>query len=240
MLLPSGDHAALARGHVLHEDHGLAALERHIGQRLAVVRPGRRDDGLGAAEGRLRVFAVGIGDPQGAALAYLADVGDARGEHALLAGQQFVDGVGDAVRGQAQVGLRDQQALPGQVLALDGVPQPEAHVVAAIGQLGGRAGEQGIGALGAPVGERRARGFVDGGGAGVDTAEQAAALEIGLHDGRQRLRAAAVVAEGRDGDGDLRGAHAVDFDAELRARHAGREDGRSGAEHRASRGLPDG
>ena len=53
-------------------------------------------------------------------------VGDV--EDARLAGELLVDEVGDAVGHQAQVGRGHRIALAAQVLALDHVPQPKAHI----------------------------------------------------------------------------------------------------------------
>jgi hypothetical protein len=78
------------------------------------------------------------------------DVGDAGREHALLAGQLLVDRVGDAVRGEAQVGRLHRVALRDQLAALDRVPELEAHVEAAIGEPGRRARGERIAAAAAP------------------------------------------------------------------------------------------
>ena len=68
-------------------------------------------------ERRLLVRAVGVGDLQLEARAALHHVGDAGGEHALLAGQLLVDEVGDAVRGGARLLARQRVGDAAEVRA---------------------------------------------------------------------------------------------------------------------------
>ena len=158
------------------------------------------------------------------AAAGLGDVGDARGEHAALAGEVLVDRVGDAVRRQAHVGRQRRMALAHQFFALDQVPQLEAHVVAAVGQARHRAHGQRVGAAAAPFGHGDAAVLVEA-AAGIDDAEQAAALQVGAHDGSHRHRRIGLVAEGGDGHRDLVAADAGDLDAELGGGRCGSRSG---------------
>src|SRR5439155_87091 len=114
-----GDDLHLAVGEIEQRHLELAFVERDIGEGLAVWtqarrdiiaslegdalrlaavgRPGRRDDRLERDERGFLACAVGVGDLQLEAAAALHHVGDAGGEHALLAGELLVDEVGDAV-----------------------------------------------------------------------------------------------------------------------------------------------
>ena len=88
----------------------------------------------------LRALAVGVGDLQLVAVAALDHVGDARREHALLAGELLVDEVGDAVRGRrAACSLRQRVGAAAERRLLDHVAEPEAHVEAAVGAARHRA-----------------------------------------------------------------------------------------------------
>jgi hypothetical protein len=137
-------------------------------------------------ERHLATLAVGVGDAQRVAVGDPRDVGDAGREHALVAGELFVHGVGDAVRRQPQIGRQHGQRLAAEVVALDHVPQLVAHVEAAVGQARGRAGHQRIGAAAAPLGVVGARGLVEV-ARRIDDAKDARALEVGAHDARDRL-----------------------------------------------------
>ena len=211
-----GQHAARAGGHVLHPDHGLLRLERHIGQLPAVGRPGRGDDGFVAGQGHLHAFAVGVGDVQREAAAHLQHIGDARRVHALLARQHALDVIGDAVRGQAHVGRQHQLALAHQLLVAHRVPELEAHVEAAIGQAADRARHQRVGTLGLPVGQADGAAFVQR-DIGREGAEDATAFEVVADDLGHGLGGRSLVAEGRHGHRHLRGADTRDVDAELGA-----------------------
>jgi hypothetical protein len=88
----------------MHVDHRLLVLERHVGELCSARRPGRRDDRLLRDQCRLRILTIGIGNLQLEAVdACLDDIGDARREDAGLPDQLFVDDVGDAVAGGAQL-----------------------------------------------------------------------------------------------------------------------------------------
>jgi hypothetical protein len=149
-------------------------------------------------------------------------VGDARGKHAALARELFVDEVGQAVRRQAQIGRQHDAALAGKLGAAHTVPQAHAHVDAAVGQPRGRAGHQGVGTLAAERGEVGHAALVQPRRYG-DHAEGATALEVGPDHGRQRHARGCLVAEGRQRHRDLRGTDAGDLDPHLRQ-------GRSGAQ----------
>ncbi|EWS54447.1 hypothetical protein X551_02739 [Methylibium sp. T29] len=195
--------------------------------------------GFGAGQRGLAALAVGVGHPQREATAALGDVGDARREHAFLAGELLVDGVGDAVGREPQIAGRDRIALAAEVTALHHVPQTVAHIETAIGQARHRAADQRIGAAAAPVAHRRLGTFVEHHAGGVEIAEHPAALEIRPHDGAHRLRRLLLVAELHDGDRQLRGADAGDLDAELgqrgRQRRGERQCHQAAAQHRGRR-----
>ena len=53
-----------ARRELMHVDNGLAVLEAHVGELLAVRRPGRRNDGLGRLKRRSRHAAVAVGNDE--------------------------------------------------------------------------------------------------------------------------------------------------------------------------------
>jgi hypothetical protein len=192
---------------------------------------------LRAGQRGLAAFAVGIGDAQRVAAGGARDVGDARGVDAALAGQLLVDRVGDAVRRQPQVVRRHRQRLAQHLAALDHVPQLVADVEAAVGQPVSRAGDQCVGAAAAPVGELRGAGLVER-AAGIDDAEQPAALEVGAHDRRQRLAAAVLVAEAGDRHRQLRRTDAGDLDPELR--EGGRGQTETGGQRRVEASSLDG
>jgi len=217
----------------VHIDHGLARLEGHVSDLRAAGRPGGRDDGLGARERGLGVFAVGVGDPEAVASARFGHVGEARGKNAALAREFFVDEVGDAVRHQAQVALRDDETLPAEVLPAHHVPEAKAHVVAPVGQARDAARGERVGSLLPPRREVGARHFVERRARGIDAAKLPAALQVGLHDRGDLLRRLCLTTKRHDGHGQLRQPHARDFDAKLRQRRQGRAD-RQGREHLAT------
>ena len=117
--------------------------------------------------------------------AALGDVDDAGIEVAALAGQAGVDGVGDLVRDAPPdlvVAAIDEAV---ELLLGKGVPQPEAHLQAAVGLTFDQPGHQGLGVDRAPVAEAREQADVLGPldeGVLVDRLEQARALEIGGDD----------------------------------------------------------
>ena len=209
---------ALAVGQRMHVDHRLLVLERHIGKAPAIGRPGRRQDRLEGRERGFRVGAVGVGDLQLKAVAALDYVGDARREHALLAGQLLVDEIRNAVRGGACLLGRHGVGDAGKIRALDGVEQLEADFEAAVGARRDRAQHQRVGLARAPLGvvDVRCLGKRRVGRGHLDAAQQAAALQVGAHDRADGLRQRALAGERRDGDRDARSARAGDFDGELR------------------------
>jgi hypothetical protein len=229
-----GHLAPRAGGDFLHPHDGFLRLERHVGHLAPVGRPRGRDDGVRAGE-RLALGlgrAVGIGDDELKAAAAALDEGDARGEHALDAGEPLVHGVGDAVRGQAQVDRGHDVALAAQRHAANDVPELVTHVEAAVGQARDRACDQRVGGASAPFVHGRHTGLVERAGR-VDAAELAAALEVGTDDVGDRLARGVLAAKANHRDGQLRGAHTADLDTELR-QHGRREAGTEGAEEVAS------
>ena len=114
--------------------HGFSGLERHIGELVTTRRPSGRNDRLRAGQGDLGVLAVGIGHPQRVLPATLCHIGNAGREHAAFPGELFVDEIGNAVRDEPQIARRYRVDLAAEILAAHHVPQPKAHLVAAIGQ----------------------------------------------------------------------------------------------------------
>ena len=165
-------------------------------------------------------LAVGVGHPQRVALGGLRHIRDAGREHALLAGELFVDVVRDAVRHEAHVGFDDGVRLTAEVLPTHGVPQLEAHIDASVGQLAQAAGHQRVCTAATPILRHRAGGFVERRVAHVDPAELTAALQVGTHDRGDLLGPSRLPAEGCDRDRELGGAHAGNIDPELRQRGA--------------------
>ena len=122
--------------------------------------------------------------------------------------------VGHAVRGQAQVLGQHDLALAQQLLVAHRVPEPEAHVEAAVGQARHRTADHGIGAAAAPLREVDIAAFVQR-LVGRQGAEQAAAFEVGAHDGGQAHAAGRFAAEVAHHHRHLGGADAGDLDPEL-------------------------
>ena len=148
-----------------------------------------------------------------------------------IAGQLFVDDVGDPVRGRAQLRRRDGVGESRQQRLLDDIEQEKPHFDPAVGQRRHAADDDRVGAARRPVavahvfGARRPR--IDA--ARIDELEQAAARKIVAHDLRDAQRIGALVGEGHDGDRNGRRAATHDLDGELRARHACREHEQAGA-----------
>ena len=205
----------------MHIHHRLARLERHVRQLAAVRRPRGRDDGLGTRQCGLGVLAVGIRHPQAVAGAGLGHIGNASREDTALAGELFVDEVGNAVRDQAQVALRNDKTLPAQVLPLDHIPQAKAHIKAPIGQPRDAASGQRIRTFLAPQRDIWPCGFVQRGASSVNGAELPAALQVGLHNGGNFLGGLRLTPKRSDGDGQLGQPDAGDFHSELSKRGNG-------------------
>ena len=111
-------------------DDGFFGLERHISQAGPIGRPVGRNDGFGAAEHRLGVLAIGIGQPQVVTAAQARGVGNARGKHPGYPCHFLENIIGDAVRRCTQILCRDRVADPAQALVAQHVPQAVAHVPA--------------------------------------------------------------------------------------------------------------
>ncbi len=160
------------------------------------------------------------------AVALLRDVGDARREHAGVAGELFVDDVGDPVRGGAELRRRDDVGHRRQLRLLDGVDEREAHFHAAVAQRPHRPDHDGIRAARAEVGELHVLGAArprhDAGIAHLP--EEAAPLQIGGDDAGDAERPGRLVLERDDRDRDRRAGAADDFDGELRARRRDEQD----------------
>ncbi|MPM72239.1 hypothetical protein SDC9_119212 [bioreactor metagenome] len=211
-----GDQATLTSGHILHVHNGLARLERHIGHLRARWRPGGRDDWFGAGKRQLCVLAIGVGHPQRVAARALGDVGNAGGKHAALAGQLFVDEVRNAVRHQAQIGLRDHVALATEVLTLDHIPQAETHVKAAIAQAVDAAHGQRLCGARAPQSQIGTGRFIELHAGRIHADEHAAAFQVSLDDRGNLLGGLRLATERSDGDGPLLHTDAGDLNLELR------------------------
>jgi hypothetical protein len=134
-------------------------------------------------------------------------------EYPYIAGQLFVDHVGNLVRGGAQLRRRDGVAEACQLGLLDRVQQAEADVQTAVELRDDAADHQRVGTQGAPVciayfgevvGLRR-------NGAWVDELEQAAALQVSADDLGQFLCLATLVGERYDRDRDRVGGAADDL-----------------------------
>ena len=150
------------------------------------------------------------------------DIGDAGGEHALLAREFFIDEVGDAMGSQAQVALWHHIALAAKVLGLDHIPQAETDIETPIGQAVDTAGHQRVGRLLPPHAHVRAAGFVQHGASSINGAELPAALQVGLHNGRNLLRGLRFATKWRNHDGQLGQSHPCHFNTELCKRRQGR------------------
>ncbi len=152
-LPPSGENAGaplmpllarhlLARpgGEILDEDRRIAALERVVGEALAVRRPCRRQQRLARAHDDLRIEAVRVGDHQRVLDARRktgrGDIGDARPERAAHAEDLLVDDVGDLVRDVAQRRALSADRKPGHALLLADVEQLELDAHRAIARIG--------------------------------------------------------------------------------------------------------
>ena len=128
---------------------------------------------------------------------------------------------------------------PPQVVALDHVPELVAHVEAAVGQARDRAGQPARRRRDRASRPRRLRLVSSSAARHVDDAEQAAAFEVGAHDGADGGAAAGLVfvAEAAMATGNCVRADAGDLDAELSRRTAQcAESGAAPATHAAPRG----
>ena len=205
----------MAAGHVVHIDHRLARLKRHIGQLSAVRCPCWRNDGLRTGERRLGVLAIRIRNPQTVVRTGLGDISDTGGENTFLTRELFVDVVGNAVCNQAQIARSDRKTLTTQVLALNNIPQAKAHIPATISQAGHAAGGQRVRTLLAPLSHVGARCFIKCHARGIHAAELAAALQISLNNGGNLLRGRALCLEWGNCNRQLCQAHACYLNPEL-------------------------
>ena len=176
MVLPSGDQAGelfsplklvscsrLPGGQLLAVDRRPTALERHIGNMLAVRRPGGRQQRLPGLQQYDRARAVRIG--QGQARVVLAagtpghrDIQQLRGKSARHARQLFIDRIGNTVGQHARLAGRAgfepdnmrfwrrhhtahnplarvtaRHAPDQQILGIDSAPVPVKHIRLALG-----------------------------------------------------------------------------------------------------------
>ena len=131
----------------------LARFKRHIGQLLAVGRPGGRNNGLGTAERTLRTLAIRIGHPQVEILSAFGDIRNACGEDAFVTCQLLVDVIGNFVRCKTQISLHHRLALGAHILAPHRIPQVNTHIKTSVSQSADTAGQQRVGILLAPVGK---------------------------------------------------------------------------------------
>ena len=123
---------------------------------------------------------------------------------------------------QAQVALWHHVALAAQILGLDHIPQTETHIEAPIGEADDATGHQRVGRLLPPHTHVGAAGLVQHGACCIHRTELPAALQVGLHDGRNLLGRLRFATEWRDHDGQLGQADPGDLDTELRQSRQGR------------------
>ena len=199
----------------MHVDDRLLLFKRHVGQLAAIRRPGRGNDRLGRGQGRRGPLAVGIGDLQQELAACLDDVGDARRENAFFAGQLFVDVVGNAMPGGAQLLIARHIGRPPQGHGFLRVVQAETGFQSAIQATRYAAANEGIGTLGLPVGQIDRRILVDRRIAVIDQLEQAAALQVGTHGTGDDAGRHAVAGKIGNGDRDAVGTGPGDFNGQL-------------------------
>jgi hypothetical protein len=172
----------------MHVDDRLLLLEGNIGQATAIRRPDRRNDRLARGQRRGGVLAIGIGNLQQELAARLDHVGDAGRENAFFAGQLFVNVIGNAMAGRAQLRIAGHVGSAAQRHALLRVVQTEAGFHAAIGTARDAAGGQRIGTAPLPVGMVDRGIFIKGQAGVIDHLEQAAALQIAAHGGGDDAR----------------------------------------------------
>ena len=199
----------------MHVDDGLFLLERHVGQALAVRRPGGRDDRFARTQRRCGIHAVGVGHLQLEVGTALDHVGDAGGEVTGLAGEFFVHEVGDAMADHAILRGHHRQRHGAEFELCLGVEEAKANFVASIALWQHAAGEYRICAAPAhcrQVGEYR---LGQRKGAEIDEAEQPAAVEVGAHDVGDAVGQLAFIFEDRDDHREARSARARDLDREL-------------------------
>ena len=198
----------------------LVLFIRHVRQLAAVFRPAWRNDRFVGCQYGLRVFSVSIGHLQLVTLALLEDVGNTGGKNAAVAGEFFVNHIGNAVRRRAYVGRASGIAHAGDLGFAYRIVKTEIDLDAAVRLAAGRTHRQRIGATALPLG------MIDYGGiggrridaCGVDHAEQAAALQISLDHWRQVF---AVIGKWHNRNRNLFGRAGDDFDRHFGAGDAG-------------------
>ncbi len=215
-------------------DAGARRTQRHEGDLLAVGGEPRRKHHVRAIGQVARISPVLVHDRQAAdALELRPALGDehhAGVEIALLAGELFIDRVGDLVRQAPPVLRRGRELQAQQLLAGIDVPQPEIHAQPALAVVGHLAGDQGLGADRLPLVELRLQVHVDlflQEGVRIQRLEQARALQVRGHHLRD-LSADGRAAERRDGDRQGLGHALVDVDHDVRARGDGRSQHQAG------------
>ena len=116
----------------MHVDDGLLLLERHIGQTLAVRRPGGRDDRFARTQRRCGIHAICVGHLQLEVGAAFDHIGDAGGEVTGLTGEFFVDEIGDAMACEAVLRGGHRQRHGTEFELSLGVKEAKAQLVASI------------------------------------------------------------------------------------------------------------
>ena len=161
------------------------------------------------------VLSVGVGNEEFVTVCRAAyDIGDARGENAGLAGQFFIDDVGNAVADSAQHWRRRTERRSGQRSLFVDVMEPEARFLTAIAAAADATCGQRVSPTELPVGKYRAGRFVHR-SAGVDQAEKAAAFQIAAHDAGQRTRQTGFADKVGNGHRNAVGTGTGDFDRQL-------------------------
>ena len=218
----------------MHVDDRLLLLEGNVGQLAAVRRPGRGNDRFGRGQRRRGVLAIGIGDLQQELTAGFDDIGDARREDTLLAGQLFVDVIGDAMAGGAQLGIAGDVSGTAQGHAFLRIVEAETGFHAAIGTAPDTARRHRVGTACLPVAVIDRRIFIESQAPVIDQLEQAATLQITAHRGGDDAGSGRIARKIDDGDRNAIGTGAGDLDGQLGLGKAGAEQ-RNGEESAAGK-----
>ena len=170
-------------GHLMGVDNGLLLFKRHISQASTIGRPVGRNDGLGAAEHRLGVLPIGVGQPQVVTTTRARGVRNARGKHAGHTGHSLENIVGDAVGRRAQVLRGDGVADTAQTLVAQHVPQTVTHIPSTAGQGVDTADHHHVHATAAPRAQVGLAAFIQRAMRQTHMQKLAAALQVGSNDG---------------------------------------------------------
>src|SRR5438552_8910769 len=218
-----GDLLASARSKRLDVYHRLLVFQRYVGDARAIGRPDGGEQGLVRLHDRLRIEAVGFGNQELVAEPLLGDVSDARAEHADVAGEFFVDHIGDAMRGRAKLRRRDGIGKSGELDLLRRIEQGEPHLDPAIRLRDHGSHDDGVRATRGPIAKphvfwsRRTRRDARR----IDEPEQPAPREVGANDAGYARGIRLLAGEWHDRDRDHRRAASDDIDGELCPRNEG-------------------